>query len=152
MTAAARALSSRSGLFGFRTGLLLLSIAWPGIAFGEGAIAVGLPWDVSKQGVAFGVSWGYGNRQEAEARAMKECRSFEGVPATTTNLCKVVETFRGECVAIALDTEPGTPGVGWAVAPTEELAKSSAMERCKRTAGAARQQHCKITNSRCDGP
>jgi hypothetical protein len=132
-------------------GAFVLAMACPGMALAEGAVAVGLPRDVAKQGLAFGVSWGYADENGASARALQECRSFKGVPDSTLKLCKVIQTFKGECAAFALDPEPNTPGVGWAVAPTEELAQSSAMERCKRTAGAGREQFCKVSQTRCDG-
>jgi uncharacterized protein DUF4189 len=123
----------------------------PSLAVADGAIAVGLPKDVARQGVALGTSWNYDSPEGARARALQECLSFQDAPADTRKLCKVVQTFKGACVAVALDPQAGTPGVGWAVAPTRYDADTSAMQKCKDTAGAGRQQFCKITSSRCDG-
>jgi hypothetical protein len=129
----------------------VLAIAWPCLAAADGAIAVGLPRDVAKQGVAIGTSWNYDTPEGARARALQECLSFMDAPPDTRKLCKVIETFKRQCAAVAIDPDAGTPGVGWAVAPAKEGAESTAMQRCKDTAGVRRQQYCKVTVSRCDG-
>jgi hypothetical protein len=130
---------------------LIFIVALPGVAMADGAIAVGLPKDVAKQGVAIGTSWNYPNPEGANARALQECLSFMDAPPDTRKLCKVMQTFNRECVAVAIDPQAGTPGVGWAVAPAKSGAESSALQRCKNTAGAGRQQFCKITVTHCDG-
>jgi hypothetical protein len=126
-------------------------MAWPGLAAADGAIAVGLPRSVAKEGVALGTSWNYPTPEGARARALQECLSFMDAPPDTRKLCKVLQTFTRECVAIAIDPAAGTPGVGWAVAPTMDNAQSSALRRCQDTAGASRRQFCKVTVTHCDG-
>ena len=91
------------------------------------------------------------SERTAQERALRVCNDFKDAPATTRALCKVMKTFRGECVAIALDPEAGTPGVGWAVAVNMQAAESDAMAGCAATAGDARRQFCKVTVLRCDG-
>lgn len=122
-----------------------------GVARADGAIAVGLPQDVAKDGVAIGTSWNYANPDGANARAMQECLSFQDAPADTRKLCRIVQTFSRECVAVAIDPEAGTPGVGWSVAATQPTAEDTAILNCRNTAGPERQEHCKVTVSHCDG-
>ena len=130
---------------------ILAVLAVPAPALADGAIAVGMPSDVAKEGVAFGWVIRALTRQEAERDALNQCHSFLDAPESTRALCAVMKTFKNECVAIALDPEPGTPGVGWAVLPTKTAADSKAMADCRATAGADRVGFCKVTTSRCDG-
>ena len=103
-------------------------------------MAIGLPGDVAKEGVAIGWVINSDSERTAHERALRGCLDFKDAPATTRALCKVIKTFRGECVAIALDPEAGTPGVGWAVAVSMQAAETDALAACVSTAGAARQQ------------
>jgi Domain of unknown function (DUF4189) len=127
------------------------AMLWPHAAAADGALAVGLPGDVAKEGVAMGWVINSENEGWARARALQFCLEFMDAPPATRALCKVIKTFRGECVAIALDPEAGTPGVGWAVAAAVKKAESDALAACVNTAGAERQKFCKVTVSRCDG-
>src|SRR3954471_15544658 len=111
----------------------LICACLPLTAAAHGALAIGLPDDVAKKGLAVGYSYVYGNREEAEARAMKECASFVDAPPETRALCRIVERFANECVVIALDPDPGTPGAGWAVGG-RTAATELAMKRCVDTA------------------
>jgi hypothetical protein len=122
----------------------------PGPAAAHGALAIGLPSNVAKDGVAIGFSYNYESRDTAEARALKECLSFMDAPPSTRALCKVIESFSRQCVAIALDPDAGTPGVGWAIAAALQSAEGSAMERCRDTAGANRRAFCKLMMGHCD--
>src|SRR5215470_8991170 len=123
---------------------LVAILAWPRAGVAEGALAIGLPGDVAKEGVAIG--WVINSDSEtAHERALRGCLDFKDAPANTRALCRVIKTFRGECVAIAIDPESGTPGVGWAVAISMQAAETDALAACARTAGAARQQFCRIT-------
>ncbi len=118
-------------------------------AAAHGALAVGLPDDVAKKGVAIGFSFDYGNRAEAEARALQECQNFMDAPPATRELCRVVDAFANACVVIALDPDPGTPGVGWAIGG-RTAATELALQRCVDTAGDARKSFCKVVSARCD--
>jgi hypothetical protein len=130
---------------------LLAALAWPRAGAAEGALAIGLPKDVAKEGIAIGWVINSDTRDTAHERALRGCLDFKDAPATTRVLCKVIKTFRRECVAIALDPEEGTPGVGWAVAVSTQAAETDALAACVSTAGAERKQYCKVTVSLCDG-
>jgi len=114
-------------------------------ASAHGALAVGLPDDVAKKGVAIGISFDYGSRADAEERALKECRAFDA-PAATRELCKVVDVFVNECLVVAL----GGPGVGWAIGG-RSAATELAVQRCAESAGEAERGACKVSEVRCDG-
>ena len=130
---------------------LLAALAWPQTGVAEGALAIGLPGDVANEGVAIGWVINSDSEGTAHERALRGCLDFKDAPADTRALCRVIKTFRGECVAIALDPESGTPGVGWAIAISMQAAETNALGACAATAGAARQQFCRITVLRCDG-
>jgi hypothetical protein len=138
-----------------RARLAAAGLAWialvPASAQADGAIAIGLPSDVAMHGVAVGTSWNYTSQEAARARALEECLSFPDASADTRKLCKVIQTFVRECVAIALDPDAGTPGFGWAVALPQSAAEDAAMQACRMTAGASRQKFCRVTTTRCDG-
>src|SRR5215510_10054764 len=93
----------------------------PVTAAAHGALAIGLPQSVEHEGFAYGVTWDFPNVSEAAERAMKRCR--------------VLRSFARECVAIAIDPAPGTPGVGWGIGPTREAASATATKMCHDTAG-----------------
>src|ERR1700682_846531 len=81
----------------------------------DGAIAIALPPDVVKQGLAYGYVTDYGDANQADVQALKKCRdtTIEGVRP----LCTVIQDFKNQCVAVAMDPAAGTPGVGWSAAP-----------------------------------
>ena len=120
---------------------------WPAIA--DGAFAVGSTGN-AKDGIAMGGSTNYRTANGARERALKECHEYEAPKAAA--LCRVVATFKGECFASAFDPKPGTPGFGWGVASTKELAEERALENCRVTAGEARRRFCAVEKSvtRCD--
>jgi hypothetical protein len=110
---------------------------------------LGIPADVAKGGVAFGVSWEEPTAAAAGQQALSACHEAEGVPASTTSLCRVVHTFQGQCVAVAIDPEPGTTGFGWGKGYTSTQARYEAIESCKTTAG-DRAQACTVIDTTCD--
>ena len=110
----------------------------PAGAHAEGAIALGVPDDVAKQGLAFGRSWNVPNVDDAKQRAMEECKTVQGAPPATRKLCKVVATYENQCAAIALDNKAGTPGWGYAIGDTKEEAEEGALRNCQKTAGTER--------------
>ena len=101
----------------------------------DAALAVGLPADVAKQGIAMGYALNYASKEEAQAEALKRCREFRDAPQATRDICKIVENFRDRCMAIALDPEIGTTGLGWSVAKKQEMAEEIAMEQVRRHRG-----------------
>jgi hypothetical protein len=131
-------------------GMLAGALLWPSVAAAEGALALGMPADVAKDGFAYGYKVRAASRQEARAEALNQCRTTEVAGQYAKSLCKIVSTFRNDCVAIAMDPAPGTPGAGWGVGPNREAAERRAMNMCLETAGASRRQFCKVDNSNCD--
>jgi hypothetical protein len=118
-------------------------------ASAEGALAVGQPGNVAKNGVAIGVSVGFPTASAAGQDALVQCKSSE-VKSSTRQLCRVVRTFKHQCVAIAMDPAPGTPGFGWGMAASRWEARSTSLAACSRTAGASRQGACKVVGTDCD--
>src|SRR5256885_885179 len=103
-----------------------LSIVAATGANAAGALAIGYPESVSKAGFAYGFA--YNNKTTGEARdaALEACRTTQAAPASAKSLCTIVGTFRGECVAIAMDPKAGTPGVGFAIAANKDVAEARA--------------------------
>jgi hypothetical protein len=134
-------------------GVLALAVilAETGPITAAGAVAVGMPADVAKQGVSMGVSTKAHTMDEAKAKAVSDCKTV-GSPQSKA-LCKVVATFSNQCAALAEDPKPGTPGFGWAIADTSQAAKDQAMANCRDTAGAKRRDACESGNNdtKCDG-
>jgi hypothetical protein len=120
---------------------------FPAIALAHGALAIGMPTSVEREGFAYGVAWDYEQQSAASERALTRCRDEDVV---AKNHCRVLKVFTHECVAVVLDPDPGTPGVGWAFGKTRESAIADAMKMCHETAGAPRRQYCAVSNAQCD--
>jgi hypothetical protein len=137
------------GLMSIISLLLAASAMRPTSAAADGALAVALPPDVVKQGFAYGYVTDYANPDQADAQALKKCRdtTIEGVRP----LCEVIQDFKNQCVAVAMDPQAGTPGVGWSVAPDLHTAESQALSKCESTAGPGRRAACAVDHSSCDG-
>jgi len=133
--------------------LLAGSLALPGIAHAEGAIAVGLPQDVAKEGVSSFIYVNARTMADAKSEALDGCRTKTPASKPSKALCKVVATFRNQCAAEAYDPQDGTPGFGWAIADTLQEAKRDALANCRDTAGPGRQDACIVPNNgfNCDG-
>jgi len=117
----------------------------------EAALAVGLPADVAKQGLAIGWAINHPTQKAAQAEALRRCRELKEPPQATRDLCRIVESFDDRCVAVAVDSDAGTTGVGWAVADSQGAAEGAAMDDCMESAGQKRRNSCRITLARCDG-
>ncbi len=115
----------------------------------DGALAVGSTADVAKDGIAIGTSVNYKGPEAADAAALEKCRGYKPAPKAAAQ-CRSVGTFKGECYAISFDPKDGTPGAGWAIAATKELAEQRAMANCQITAGDGRRDFCRIEESKCD--
>jgi hypothetical protein len=131
--------------------LLLAAAGSPCPAFAEGALAIGLPKDVSKDGIALGWNTNSPTADEARRKALEGCRDVKNSTDAARALCKITNTFRDQCVAGAEDPDPGTPGVGWAVAADKKTAEQQALARCQATSPPARRASCKVMTSGCDG-
>jgi hypothetical protein len=131
--------------------LIVGALAWPNRGAAEGALAVGLPADVAKEGFAFGYALDKANADEARAAALADCRTESpGVDKRAQALCAPVGSFRNQCFAVAMDPKDATPGVGWAIAANKPAASRAALAKCVETAGADRRDACKVTHAECD--
>jgi hypothetical protein len=143
---------------GFVATLLLVAAFCPNPAGADGAVAVGLPADVAKDGVSIKGKVNFETPDTAKAAALKGCQtppltSVSGTSITTKTgkLCKIVSSFHDQCFAYAFDPQDGTPGFGWAVANDQRGAEKQALENCENTAGPGRRAACKVVRSECDG-
>ena len=122
--------------------------AWPQGAAAEGAMALGVTGNITKDGYAIGINVNSGSEAEARDSALKYCQSHGSDVARAK--CEIFATFRDQCAAEAEDPQPGTPGAGWAVAADKAAAEKMAMMNCLATAG-DRGSFCKVVTSVCDG-
>ena len=133
-------------------GWLWACLVWqagPGLA--DGAVAIGVPKSVARDGVAQGYSIRAKTPEDAKKVAMDYCKDVTKSSKAAVALCKVVKVFQDQCVAFALDPQPGTPGYGWGLGPDKGAAEQAALGMCFDTAGADRRQYCKALSSDCDG-
>lgn len=131
--------------------MLAASTLWPTAGVADGALAVGLPANVARQGFANGYSWDNSTMETARTRAIEGCRESRGASKIAKDLCRVVATFRDQCVAVAIDPKDGTPGAGWAIGESQRAADQDALAQCRATAGTARQRFCAVSDRACDG-
>jgi uncharacterized protein DUF4189 len=124
----------------------------PPPATADGALAVGEPADVAAEGYAYGFAVNEASADEAGTKAMRDCTTeAAGVDKRAQALCKVVQTFRNKCFAVAMDPQDATPGAGWAVADDKAAAGRNALAKCMETAGESRRSYCEVTHTDCDG-
>jgi len=123
-----------------------------GRCMAAGAVALGQPSDIAKDGVAIYTHVNAATSESAKEAAMAGCRSMNASD-TAKSLCKIVATFENQCVAQAMDPDNGTPGFGWAMARESYVAKEQALSNCRDTAGPTRQNACTINSTGlwCDG-
>ena len=114
-------------------------------------LAVGLPPDVAKQGIAMGYALNYATREAAQAEALKRCREFRDAPQTRRATCagssRISATVAWRSRSIPRSVRPGSAGP-WR--RSRQLAEEIAMEKCVDTAGKKRRDFCRITFTRCD--
>ena len=125
----------------------------PSQSMAAGALAAGVPADVSKGGFTYGYSNNNTDINQAEAKALNACRTTKDATtdANLRSLCKVLQDYTNQCVAVAMDPQAGTPGVGWAVANDLLSAERQALGKCMDTAGPSRRAACVVDHSGCDG-
>lgn len=135
------------------TGAFLLAgtVLGAPVARADAALAVSHVGDVARQGLAMGWSVDYASKEAAEKEALARCRAFADAPQATREACRVVESFRDRCLAVALDPEPGTAGVGWDVHKSRDWAEEEAMEKCAESSSPKRRTSCRVALIRCDG-
>jgi hypothetical protein len=132
-------------------GFLAASLAYPQVSQAKGAFAAGIPDDVAAKGVALGEGHNYSTRDEAEARALDECRTNKDTGDEIHALCRIVGDFDDRCLSTSLDPKAGTPGWGWAIADSQTVANDQALSMCRASAGGDRAPYCVTTQSVCDG-
>ena len=132
------------------TAIVTAAMAANSPASADGALAVGSTANVVKDGIAVGTSVNYESASAAVEAALTRCRGYKPAPKAAAQ-CRSVGSFKNECYAVSFDPKEGTPGAGWAIAPTKELAEERAMAYCQVTAGEDRRDFCKIEESKCDG-
>jgi len=140
-------------MYGFvlATGLLALTALATQPSWAISAFAAGVPDDVAKDGVALGEGHNFTSRDEAESRAINECRANKDSSDAVHALCKIIDHFDNRCFAASLDPKAGTPGWGWAIADTAQQANDRALEMCRQSAGGDRAPYCVVSQSACDG-
>ena len=126
----------------------LIVAAWSQGAAAEGAMAIGVTGNITKDGYAIGINVNSGSEAEARDAALKYCKSHGSDVARAK--CEIFATFRDQCAVEAEDPQPGTPGAGWAIAADKSVAEKMAMTNCLATAG-DRGSFCKVVTSVCDG-
>ena len=139
-------------------GLMLPSLMLPSLMLvspghAAGALAVALPDAVAKSGSSYGYVNYKADSDSASARALELCRTTKDAAndARLRNLCKVIQNYSNQCVAVAMDPDAGTPGVGWSITSDKLSAERQALNKCMDTAGESRRAHCVISHSDCDG-
>ena len=119
-------------------------------AAADGALALGMPDNVAKEGFSYGTAVDRGTAEEARAAALNGCRTNRDGSKTSQELCAVYDTFRDKCVSVAMDPKAGTPGVGWAIGPDSATSDLWALTICRATAGTGRGEYCKVTTTNCE--
>ena len=126
--------------------LFAAGFLYPDSGSAEGALAIGQPPNIVKDGYAFGIAWNYSTKEEAASNALEKCRNTKSEGSRV--LCKVVRSFTHECAVVAMDPKDGTPGAGWAIEATQEKAEENALAECRATAGPSRRQFCAIVSKK----
>jgi hypothetical protein len=127
----------------------LTALSWTA-ASAEGAIAVGEAGTAPRHEVAVGLSTDFPTARAAAADALARCKASSGVKASTLARCKVVQTFKKQCAAVAMDPKAGSNGFGFGIAKSRSQARSAAVVQCSQTAGPGRANACKVLGADCD--
>lgn len=121
--------------------LLVMAMASP--ARSEGALWVGVPPDGLRNGFAYGYETRKATTDDAINSARQSCEEQAKKNGLDPGNCRQVATFKGRCVAVAMD--PVNRWAGWSIAGTLEEARSGALAECAKGANA-----CRVDNSACD--
>jgi len=111
-------------------GAFLLLSAAPAIAGAYGALATSPDAD-------YGWSKNYDSADEAEERALRECRKY-------SRNCTVKKVFRNVCVSVASSTNGA---MGWAWGYDRSEGNARAMSECRDNRGKA----CRVVERFCTG-
>jgi len=111
-------------------GALFLFTAMPAMAGSYGALATSPDAD-------FGWSKNYDTQDEAEDRALAECRKY-------SRECTIKKSFRNVCVSVASSSNGA---MGWTWGYSRREGNSRAMDECENNRG----KSCKIVARFCTG-
>jgi hypothetical protein len=118
-------------------------------ALAAGAVAEGIAPGGVQKGYSLGISSNQIDEAHAKTEAVATCQKYGD--QASQKACHVVTTFTDQCATVVEDPKNGTPGAGWAIAPTMAAADEQATARCKSTAGSDRQSFCTSVVHECDG-
>jgi hypothetical protein len=128
------------------------AVLWSNHSVAEGALAVGVPADIARQGFAYAYTNNKTSPKEARTVALTLCSSpGPNKSAQARALCKLVSNYKNQCVAVAEDPLAGTPGVGWSIADNLRAAAAQALAKCEATAGPGRRAACRVDHSLATG-
>jgi hypothetical protein len=124
---------------------VLAYVTQPPAASAEGALAIGTTHNL-EEGSSF--SWVVNARttQGATNWVLDQCRSYPHAIQRVKSNCRVVATFRRECVAVAITER--APGFGWAAGPDRASAEQRAIATCQVTA--TKGGFCRVSAVACD--
>jgi len=113
-------------------------------ASAHGALAIGgNTSEVATKGIAFGDSYNYNTKAEADARALQECEKRRA--ELTVAPCQIIADFTRQWVFISMDPAAGTPGFGWSVDTDRATAEGNAINQCKASSPDDRKQFCVVS-------
>jgi hypothetical protein len=149
-------MATTPGRFVAIVGVMIAVMMQPNRSMADGAVAVGLPSDVARDGFAVGHQVNAPDMETARKGAIAGCQKSVSASEKAKALCKVIATFQNQCFAVAIDPKDGTPGVGWSIEESSALAAKAAVAQCRTTAGAGREEYCVVMKDRgknidCDG-
>lgn len=121
----------------------LLLLAFASSARSEGALAVGIPDGGMHKGFAYAYRLNAASAEDARKEALAACREAAEQKKVPPGKCRIVESFKTGCVAVAPDTKG--QWAGWAVAKDEKTARTRALGRCK-TGGIS----CAVAAAECE--
>jgi hypothetical protein len=112
--------------------LILLAACLPFTVQAYSAFAIAQPADIAHQGVADGTGFNYATPAAAQERAMSECNARAEHEHIQVQ-CRLMTNFDHKFLVVALDPVAGTPGYGWAISDSQEVATEQALDNCRRS-------------------
>lgn len=107
---------------------------WASSSLADGALALGMPGGNPNNGFRHSKFVGEPDAATASSKAMADCHAARN--PKTGAACKLIDTFRNECAAVAVNgdvvnnEQAPVIAVGWAIAPSSEAASRRAIANC----------------------